>query len=452
MGAPLNQNIPLKCISRFGNLPPQGTAGNYSNGGNSCSSLSTCIDLRDIKYPDCRVRMPLYPLAGSFSSKSAIRSFIYSKSSELKNLICCAFGTSTRQVLLGESGTTALVYWLEWLRLQNGGRLSVALPSFFCEETASAIRNQGVRIVLLEISEDLQLSHASVDFAIKQGCNVLIWPNYFGYRLRDQLVLKKARENSLLVVFDEAHTFPPAGPCFYISPQEITLFSFGVNKPLAGIGGGGMYFPDPAMAAQVSQFIQSRRSSRKSAFTAVLVDIKNVVHTRLRWISPRVVALIGSKRTSSPVPRVSDAPFPALNHYHSEVAAARWSLRRETMPAHAEHVEALQAEILKLWNPLSVSMLPPTCDVPTMFTVRVSSRFRYSLAEALREQGIQTTWHFHPLHHLVSFQDCPREPMPVSDQLASELITLPCQWEHTMLGLKINLQGVLLSQIADISQ
>jgi dTDP-4-amino-4,6-dideoxygalactose transaminase len=447
MVAPINQNVLLKGDPRF--QQHQQTARSRNKDGNGSDSLDTSIDLRNIRYPDRRVRMPLYPLTGGFSCKSAIRSFFYSKLNVLSNLICCAFGASAQQVLLGESATAALVYWLEWLRLQNGGCLTVALPSFFCEETALAIRDQNMHIVLLELSENLQLGHASIDFAIQHGCNVLIWPNYFGYRLRDQNVLKRARENSMLVVFDEAHTFPPAEPCSYEPPQEITLFSFGVNKPLAGIGGGGMYFPDPVMASQVKQFIESKRASRSSVSTAVLDDLRNVMHTRLRWISPRFTALIGSKRIFSSVPRI-DSPFPALNHYHSEVAATRWRLRRETMPAHSEHVAVLQAEILKLWNPLSVSMLPPTCDVPAMFTVRVPSRFRYSLSEALREQGIQTTWHFYPLHRLTSFQDCPSEPMPVSDLLASELITLPCQWEHTMLGLKINPQH-LLPKLANVS-
>ncbi len=210
-----------------------------------------------------------------------------------------------------------------------------------------------------------------------------------------------------------------------------------------------MYFPDPVMASQVNHFIESRRSSRRSILPAIRDDIKDVIHTRLRWISPQFVAFLGSKRSVLSSPCIN-APFPALNHYHSEIAIARWKLRREAMPVHSENVAALQAEILKLWSPLSVSTLPPTCDIPTMFTVRVSSRFRYSLSEALRKKGIQTTWHFYPVHRLAYFQNCPRELMPVSDQLASELITLPCQWEHTMLRLKINPQH-LITQLASIS-
>jgi len=108
------------------------------------------------------------------------------------------------------------------------------------------------------------------------------------------------------------------------------------------------------------------------------------------------------------------------------------------MPAHSEYVATLQAEILRRWSPLLVRMLDPTCDVPAMLAIRVPSRFRYSLSVALAIQGIQTTWHYHPLHRLAPFQDCPCEPMPVSDQLASEILILPCQWVHTMLRQRIN--------------
>lgn len=412
--------------------------------GNSFSGSNVSIDLRPNRDPD-RVRIPLYPFTGSFPYKSAAKSF-YSKSFVLNDLVCGAFGASAQQVVLGDTGTAVLIHWLEWLRLQNGGCLTVALPSFFCADTALAIRDSGIRIVLLDLSEALHLSHASVDFAIQQGCNVLIWPNYFGYRLRDQNVLKKARENTVLVVFDEAHTFPPAGPCSYDLPQEITLFSFGPNKPLAGNGGGGMYFPDRTMASSVTRFIESRRSSR--VWAAILDDAKSVIRTRVRWTSYEHAVRLGLNRPwpidqrSDPAPRFADAPFPALNHYQSEVSLLRWRMRREAMPAHAEHVATLQAEVLRLWSPLLVSMLDPTCDVPAIFTVRVPSRYRYSLSAAMAAQGIQTTWHYYPLHRLAPFRDCRCEPMPVSDQLASELLVLPCQWVHTTLGLRVNAQNL----------
>jgi dTDP-4-amino-4,6-dideoxygalactose transaminase len=417
------------------------------NIGNCSGGSDVSIDQRPTRRPD-RMRIPLYPLTGSFPYKTAARSF-YSKSSVLNDLVCSAFGASAQQVVLADSGTAVLIHWLEWLRLQNGGSLAVALPSFFCAETAVAIRDNGIRIVLLEISEALQFSHASVDFAIQQGCKVLIWPNYFGYRLRDQNVLKRARENAVLVVFDEAHTFPPAAPCSYELPKEITLFSFGPNKPLAGSGGGGMYFPDPMMASSVNRFIERKKSSRRPIWAAVLDDAKSVVQTRtIRWMSHKHAIRFGFdgarpiNQPSGPVSRLSDAPVPALNPYQSEIAALRWRQRCEVMPAHSECVTNLQAEILKLWSPVHVRMLPPTCDVLAMFAVRIPSQLRYKLSVALAAQGIQTTWYYYPLHRLAPFQDCPCEAMPVCDQLASELLVLPCQWIHTILRLRINTQDL----------
>jgi dTDP-4-amino-4,6-dideoxygalactose transaminase len=410
--------------------------------GNDSSAANFSIDLRQNRNPD-RVRIPLYPVTGFFPYKTAVKSF-YSKSGSLNDPVCDAFGASAQQVVLGDCGTAVLVYWLEWLRIQNGGELTVALPAFFCGYTAVAIRNIGVRVVLLELSEAFQFSHASVDFASQQGCNVLIWPNYFGYHLRDQNMLKKAREMGMLVVFDDAHTFPPAGPCSYQLPQEITLFSFAQNKPIAGNGGGGMYFPDPAMASSMNRFIEQNKSVRKPIWAAVLDDAKNVIQTRIRWRSHQHAKRLGLNRpwpldqSSSPVPRLTDAPFPALNHYQSEIASLRWRMRSEAMPAHSECVANLQAEILKLWGPVRVRMLAPTCDVPAMFVIRVPSQLRYKLSVALASQGIQTTWYYYPLHRLASFQDCPCEPMPVSDQLASELLMLPCQWVHTKLRQTIH--------------
>jgi dTDP-4-amino-4,6-dideoxygalactose transaminase len=397
------------------------------------------IDLRPARRPD-RMRIPLYPLSGSFSYKVAARSF-YSKWSALHDLVCGAFEASAQQVILADSGTAALIQWLEWLQLQYGSSLTIALPSFFCDDVALAIQNIGINIVLLELSETLQISHASLDFAIRQGCNILLWPNYFGYRLRDQSVLKKARENAMLVVFDEAHTFPPARPCSYELPQQITLFSFGPYKPLAGNGGGGMYFPDPIMASSVNRFIAKKRSSRRPTWAAILDDAKRVIRVRVVWTSHKLATRLGIIRSwpiSGPMPRVPDIPISALTHYQSEAAVLRWRMRCEAMHAHSEYVATLQAEVLNLWSPLRVRTLDPTCDVPLMFAVRVPSRFRYSLSEVLAAQGIQTTWLYYPLHRLAPFKDCPCEPTPVSDEWASELLILPCQWTHTMLRMRIN--------------
>jgi len=414
--------------------------------GNDSGDANASFDLRRNRHPD-RTRTPLHPFTGSFPYKSAAKSF-YPKSSVLNNLVCGAFGASAQQVVLGDCGTAVLIYWLEWVRIQSGGCLTVALPSFFCAETALAIRDNGIHVVLLELSEALDLSHASVDFAVQQGCKVLLWPNYFGYRMHDRNVLKRARENAVWVVFDEAHTFPPAPPCSYDLPQEITLFSFGPNKPLAGNGGGGMYFPDPAMASSVNRFIESKELRHKPTWAAVVDDAKSVIRTRVRWASYRHSARLKLNRPwpidpgSVPGPRLLDVPFPTMNHYQRQIAARRWQTRREAMPAHSEYVATLQAEIRNWWEPLRVRMMAPTCDVPAIFAVRVSSRFRYSLSVALAAQGIQTTWHYYPLHRLAPFQDCPREPMPVSDQLASEILVLPCQWIHTTLRLMINAQNL----------
>jgi dTDP-4-amino-4,6-dideoxygalactose transaminase len=415
--------------------------GNYSGDENAG------VDLRRNRHPD-RTRMPLYPFTGSISYKSAATSF-YRKSGVLNNLICGAFGASAQQVLVGDCGTAVLIFWLEWARVQSRGHLAVALPSFFCADTALAIQENGVHVVLLELTETLNLSQASVDFAIQQGCKVILWPNYFGYRMHDQNALKRARENGVWVVFDEAHTFPPAEPCSYDLPQETTLFSFGPNKPLAGNGGGGMYFPDSAMARSVNRFIESKGARQRSTWAGVRDDAKGAIRTRVRWASYQYSVRLKLNRSWPPIdrgsvsrPRLLDAPFPTLSHYQSQTAALRWQMRCKAMPAHSEYVATLQAEIRKRWEPLHVRMMARTCDVPTIFAVRVASRFRYSLSVALAAQGMQTTWCYYPLHRLAPFQDCPHEPMPVSDRLASEIFVLPCQWIHTTRRLMINARNL----------
>ncbi len=401
------------------------------------------LDLRLTKQPR-HVTLPLYPFTGSFPS-TGLRLLMNRNTPDLAVFIADCFGSGTDHVLLGSSGTAVLVYWLAWLREEYCPELAVALPSFFCAETVLAIAGTGIRVVLLDISEQLGYTGQSLDFAARSGCQVLIWPNYFGYRLRDNALLQQAENSGMLIVLDEAHTFPPAQPYAYTLPRGITLFSFACNKPLAAAGGGGLHFADREMAWGFKKFLRTKRRTRNSEFQCFVNECAEAVRNKIRWWNYTCAARLGLYR-DHPAHRSASTGeeelfnlnlFPPLTPYQASMAAARWKMRQQCMTSYAEYVHNFATHILEAWQSIGVRVLTDVLDTPAIFAVRVPSALRYPLSAALAQLGIQTTWHYFPIHRLKAFAGCQAEPMPVSDQMASEILVLPCQWVHSALHLQL---------------
>jgi len=72
--------------------------------------------------------------------------------------------------------------------------------------------------------------------------------------------------------------------------------------------------------------------------------------------------------------------------------------------------------------------LPPTDYEgvsPFIYFVRVLDGRRQKLIEALKAKGIATGIHFLPAHRFTIAKDWPRSPMPVTERVCEEILTLP---------------------------
>jgi dTDP-4-amino-4,6-dideoxygalactose transaminase len=64
--------------------------------------------------------------------------------------------------------------------------------------------------------------------------------------------------------------------------------------------------------------------------------------------------------------------------------------------------------------------------VPHIYVVRIAGlRDRQTLRQALLDRGIQTGVHYQPNHWLTRFRDATAAPLPVTDAVYPELLTLP---------------------------
>jgi len=62
---------------------------------------------------------------------------------------------------------------------------------------------------------------------------------------------------------------------------------------------------------------------------------------------------------------------------------------------------------------------------PFIYWIRVEGGRRAALIRHLRERGIETGIHFMPAHSYSFYRDCRRGELPVTEQVCSEVLTLP---------------------------
>ena len=62
---------------------------------------------------------------------------------------------------------------------------------------------------------------------------------------------------------------------------------------------------------------------------------------------------------------------------------------------------------------------------PFIYYIRVRPDWRLELIEFLRARGVATGIHFLPAHEFSFFSQCRRGPLPVTEQVCSEQVTLP---------------------------
>jgi dTDP-4-amino-4,6-dideoxygalactose transaminase len=62
---------------------------------------------------------------------------------------------------------------------------------------------------------------------------------------------------------------------------------------------------------------------------------------------------------------------------------------------------------------------------PFIYVIRVRADWRMDLIAFLRARGVATGIHFLPAHRFSFYSSCPRGPLPVTEQVVEEVVTLP---------------------------
>jgi dTDP-4-amino-4,6-dideoxygalactose transaminase len=150
-------------------------------------------------------------------------------------------------VTLWNNGTTALLAALAALNLSG----EVIVTPFTFPATVHAIAAVGLTPVFADIDEtNMTLDPARVSERVTAATSAIVGTHIYG-NFCDTLALAEiAREHSLRVVYDGAHSFAGHQPVFPHGPAslgDITMLSFHATKLFHSVEGGALVTSDPVI-------------------------------------------------------------------------------------------------------------------------------------------------------------------------------------------------------------
>ena len=287
------------------------------------------------------------------------------------------------------SGTDALMIALRAAGVGVGDEVITSSFSFFA--TAEAIENVGAAAVFVDINEDsMNLDPMLIVDAITSRTRAIVPVHLFGRPAEMGPIRSIAVSHNLVVVEDCAQSFGathegvPTG-----SLGTAGAFSFFPSKNLGGFGDGGLVATDrPDVAAECVRLrnhgsIERYRNevfgynSRLDGFQAAILESK----------LGRIEAYNEERRSIAR--RYNDA-FGAID-----------GMVVPEFPERDRHVFH-------------------------QYTVRVTNGRRSEISASCADQGVGTAVYYPtPIHRLPVFSDREHAPLPVTEQLADEVLSFP---------------------------
>lgn len=301
------------------------------------------------------------------------------------------------------SGTDALVISLRSLGIGPGDEVITTPFSFFA--TAESISNVGAKPVFVDVDLDtFNLNPALIKAAITPQTKAILPVHLFGQPAAMGEIVDIATAHNLGIVEDCAQSFGatytatcPDGDCSGASQDRLrhkftgTLgtmgaFSFFPTKNLGAYGDGGLIVTDDPDLAQLAQMLRVHGSKKR-------------YHNELLGYNSRLDSL------QAAILRVK---LPHIDQWNQQ--------RRRVAQTYNEHLSQIPGLITPKVTPGHVFH---------QYTLRVLDGKRQALMDALGTQAISTMVYYPiPQDRLPIYQG-QYPAYPVSDRLASEVLSLP---------------------------
>lgn len=325
-----------------------------------------------------------------------------------------------RSSLMTHSCTAALEMAAILTDVQPGDE--VILPSYTFVSTANAFVLRGAVPVFVDIRPDtLNLDESKVEAAITAKTKVIAPVHYAGVSCEMDALIAIAERYDLLLVEDAAQAIlssykgKPVG-----SLGHLSAFSFHETKNVVCGEGGALAINHPALLDR-AEIIREKGTNRSKFFRGE-VDKYTWVDLGSSFLPSDILCafLLAQLEQSD---YITQQRMGIWNYYHQafEGLEQQGKIRRPVIPAHCEHNAHMYYLI--------------TDDLKT----------RTALLARLKNQGIQATFHYVPLHSAPAGLKYGRTAgtLAVTDDISNRLTRLPLGAGMTLTEAKCVAEEVL---------
>lgn len=309
-----------------------------------------------------------------------------------------------KKCLLTTSGTDALEMCAMLCNLHPGDE--VIVPSYTFVSTALAFLREGAKVVFADSSNHSPNMEAEqIEPLITRNTKVIAVVHYAGVACDMDKIMQLANKYNLLVVEDAAHC----------------VDSFYKDKPLGGIGHLGAF-----------SFHETKNISSGEGGLLIINDDRFIRRAEIIWEK-------GTNRAEFYRGMVNKYGWVDMgsSFLPSEFNAAfLW--------AQLEQLDEIQEKRKHIWNmyynglngkirnDIRLPVIPDyaTNNAHMFYLLCPSLEFRSALMKYLKENGVQTTFHYLPLHSSKFYQDKHgNRKLPNCDFYADCLVRLPLFYE-----------------------
>jgi dTDP-4-amino-4,6-dideoxygalactose transaminase len=306
--------------------------------------------------------------------------------------------------LLTTSGTDALEMCAMLCELESGDE--VIMPSYTFVSTALAFLREGANVIFADSSKDSpNVEAAQIEPLISERTKVIVVVHYAGVACDMDAIMELAGKYNILVVEDAAHSIDsyykgkPLGGIGHLA-----AFSFHETKNISS-GEGGMLVVNDNRFIRRSEILWEKGTNRAEFFRGMV--------NKYGWVD------MGSSFLPS-----------EFN------AAYLWGQleQLENIQSKRKHIWNMYYDglISKLGDNVRLPIIPDyaTNNAHMFYLVCSSLTYRTALIKYLKDNGVQATFHYIPLHSskFYSMRHGTRQ-LPECDRYGDCLVRLPLFYE-----------------------
>lgn len=317
---------------------------------------------------------------------------------EFEARLAAFLGVAEELVVAVNTGTSAVHLALELCGVGHGDE--VITPSFNNIADFQMIRALGAKPVFCDILDDtLTIDPAATESLISDKTKAIICLDY-GCALCDYQAVKEIGDrHGIPVIHDAAHAFGSSAGGHKVGAQsEICTFSFDPVKNITCIDGGAVVVKTTAQAQKVRYMrLLGQQQDQKNLYQNKRAWTYDVGGAGYRYHLANLHGAIGIEQMK----KIDDIYRERQRVFHSYDRALR--------------------DI----NGLKLPVMNGEEIMPFIYIVRVLQGRRQEFIQYMADHGVDTGIHWQPGHGFSVFADCRRGPLPVTEAIGQQIVTLP---------------------------